>query len=226
MNMKQDVSVEFALKQQVAMRDQQLVLAAQSGSSAAFAEIRALYAQRLYRRIALITRNGEDAEDALQDTFLHGYLAIRTFEGRSSIYSWLTRIAINSALMVLRRRRARAEVSCDLPGNDREEVLGLKLKDNRPNPEQLYAGNQRYLQLLSAIQRLNPTLREPLEVLMHRECSMDEMARVLDLSVGAVKARLHRARRRLASPKGFRHSLAMNPPSSRRSTVGIEGRHG
>src|SRR3954452_23188228 len=103
--MKQDVSVECARKQQVATRDQQLVLAAQSGSSAAFAEIRALYAQRLYRRIALIIRNREDAEDALQDTFLHAYLAIPTFEGRSSIYSWLTRIAINSALMVLRRRR-------------------------------------------------------------------------------------------------------------------------
>ena len=84
-----------------ASRDLELVAAARAGSNAAFEELQSRHSRRLFRRINFITRNHEDAEDALQETFLHAYLALDSFEGRSQFASWLTRIAINSALMVL-----------------------------------------------------------------------------------------------------------------------------
>ena len=85
-------------------RHEELLLAARSGSHAVFAELQRTYSHRVYQRILSITRNREDAEDALQDTFLRTYLALPSFEGRSKLSVWLTRIGINSALMILRRR--------------------------------------------------------------------------------------------------------------------------
>jgi DNA-directed RNA polymerase specialized sigma24 family protein len=87
-----------------------VVSAAQAGSAEAFRKLHVLYSRRLYKTIVAIMKNPQGAEDALQDTFLRAYLAIDRFEGRSNIYSWLTRIAINSAIMILRKRSARAEV--------------------------------------------------------------------------------------------------------------------
>jgi RNA polymerase sigma factor (sigma-70 family) len=92
-------------------RNQHLVYAAQSGCRAAFDELVSLHSRRVRRTILAITKDSEDAEDAMQESFLRAFLAISRFEGRASFYSWLTRIAINSALMILRRRRARPEFS-------------------------------------------------------------------------------------------------------------------
>ncbi|HEY1903017.1 MAG TPA: sigma-70 family RNA polymerase sigma factor [Terracidiphilus sp.] len=105
-----------------ASQDLELVAAVRAGSNAAFEELRNRYSGRLYRRIRSITRNHEDAEDALQETFLRAYLALDLFEGISQFASWLTRIAINSAPMVLRRRRSRAEVSYESPLESGEPV--------------------------------------------------------------------------------------------------------
>jgi RNA polymerase sigma-70 factor (ECF subfamily) len=82
-----------------------------------------------------MTRNHEDTEDALQDTFLHAYLALDSFEGRSQFASWLTRIAINSALMVLRKRRRRAEVSFEPPTESNEPGPAIDVPDTALNPE-------------------------------------------------------------------------------------------
>ncbi|HEY5253197.1 MAG TPA: sigma factor, partial [Acidobacteriaceae bacterium] len=98
-NTNAGMALVLPLGQLAAQRDEQLVSAAKAGSDEAFAELQNLYAQRLYSTIIRITKNHEDAEDALQDTFLRVYLALCSFEGRSSFYSWVTRIAINSALM-------------------------------------------------------------------------------------------------------------------------------
>lgn len=195
----QAIHIDLEMKQQLGVRDRELVLAAQAGSSSAFADLRGLYAQRLYSTILRITKNPEDAEDALQDTFLSAYLALNTFEGRSAIFSWLTRIAINSALMVLRRKRRRAEVSFDIPSGDSEDTPTWELKDEALDPEQRYAQLQRCVGLGNALQRLTPQLRAPLEIYMSGDRSMSEIARMLGISVAAVKARLYRARRRLAA---------------------------
>lgn len=106
-NSNGDMALDLPLGQLAAERDEQLVSAAKAGSDDAFAQLQHLYAPRLYSTIIRITKNHEDAEDVLQDTFLRVHLALCNFEGRSSFYSWVTRIAINSALMALRKRRAR-----------------------------------------------------------------------------------------------------------------------
>ena len=158
---------------------------------------------RLYRRIQSITRNHEDAEDALQDTFLRAYLALDSFEGRSQFASWLTRIAINSALMVLRKRRRQAEVSFEPPSESDEPALPIDVRDTALNPEQLYDQRQRCYCALHAMSKLDHSLRTPMTIWIERECSLREVARTLDLSVTAVKSRLHRARKRLARSRVF-----------------------
>lgn len=198
----QEMFADF--NQRRALRDRQLVSEAQAGSSDSFAQLQSLYRSKLYNTIVAITKNREDAEDALQDTFLKAYMAIRHFEGRSSVYSWLTRIAVNSALMILRRRRVRAEVFFDSPSDERDCNYPLEVKDTALNPEQTWAQQQRWTDVLHAIERLEPKLQAPIQVLLARECSMSEIAQALDITVAAVKARLHRARRRLTSTRVMR----------------------
>src|ERR1700690_1504118 len=117
----EEVGFEVASRDDESLQSKNLVAAARSGSTAAFAELRAIYAPRVYRKLVTMTKNREDAEDALQVTFLRAYMALHTFEERSSFYTWITRIAINSALTILRRRRTRAEVSFDSP-EEKEEA--------------------------------------------------------------------------------------------------------
>lgn len=85
-----------------------------------------------------ITKNPQDAEDALQDTSLRAYLTIQTFEGRSNIYSWLTRIAVNSALSILRKQRVRADVLFDPQPDPQLGALTFDVRDSAPNPEEAY----------------------------------------------------------------------------------------
>jgi RNA polymerase sigma-70 factor (ECF subfamily) len=192
-------------KTQAMTRDAELVEAARRGSSTAFGQIERLYSRPLYRTIIAITKNQEDAEDALQETFLRAYLALETFEGRASFYSWLTRIAINSALMNIRKRRARAEVFVNPPCEDQEQTP-FEIKDVALNPEQVFDQHQRCVGMLRAVQNLDENLRGPIQLRMMRECSMKEIAHALDVTVATVKSRLHRARRRLASAHVPRNS--------------------
>lgn len=164
----------------------------------AFHNLYALYARRLYRSIVNITKNPQDAEDALQDTFLRAYLAIDTFEGKSSIYSWLTRIAINSALAILRRQRVRPEILFDPQPDPQLESQAFQLQDNALNPEEACYLKQRQLKTRRAIRRLDPRLREPLRLQLVQGLSVHEISGSLNISVAAVKARLYRARKRLS----------------------------
>lgn len=228
----QSIPEDPKLRQQHPVRDKQLVAAAQRGSSAAFAELQALYSRKLFSRISRITKNREDAEDALQDTFLRAYLSIGNFEGRSNFSSWLTRIAINSALMILRKRRTRAEVFFEFSYGDRDEIPVPERTDKTPNPEQIYLQRQQYFRLANAIQQLEPKLRKPLEIQIADECSLKEIAQALDISVAAVKTRLHRARQRLTRSKsfGYRGARGRLPQisgvtTSHSASSCIEGRH-
>jgi RNA polymerase sigma-70 factor (ECF subfamily) len=195
-------------------RDLELVAAARDGSNAAFEELQSRYSRRLYRRIHSITRNHEDTEDALQETFLRAYLALDSFEGRSQFASWLMRIAINSALMVLRRRRSRLEVSFEPPSESGDPALTIDVAETALNPEQLYDLRQRSDYLLRAIGELDINLRAPLTTWIEQECSMKEVARTLDLTLATVKTRLHRARKQLSCPMGFKEPVANAGPIS------------
>src|SRR6266568_7204863 len=179
-----------------AVPDSSLISAAQTGSSVAFRELHARYSPRLYRTIVSITKNPQDAEDALQDTFLRAYLAIGTFEGRCKIYTWLTRIAINSALMFLRKQRARAEVLVDPQPHPQLETFSFEVRDSAANPEEAYEIDQRQLKTLRAIRRLDPQLRTPIRMQMMHGWSIKTISRALNISEAAVKSRLYRARQR------------------------------
>jgi RNA polymerase sigma-70 factor, ECF subfamily len=193
------LSIEAASGDNESLRTKSLVSAARSGSSAAFAELREIYARRVYWKILNMTKNREDAEDALQDTFLRAYLALHTFEERSSFYTWITRIAINSALMILRRRRRRSEVSFDSPSETEEVIPALEFQDNGPSPEHICVHRQRYACMQKSIWQLQPRLRQVIEMQMMHDCSIREIAQTLQISQAAVKSRLSRARARLTS---------------------------
>ena len=103
------------------LNENTVIAAAKRGQTAAFDELWQSHTKRILRTTYRITRNREDAEDALQDSFLRAFLHIKDFDGRSSFSTWLTRIAINSALMILRKKRSALELSIDDPGNHDSE---------------------------------------------------------------------------------------------------------
>jgi RNA polymerase sigma-70 factor (ECF subfamily) len=202
----EEVAIEVTSYDNESLQSKNLVAAARSGSSAAFAELREIYAPRVYRKLVTMTKNREDAEDALQDTFLRAYMALHTFEERSSFYTWVTRIAINSALMILRRRRTRSEVSFDSPGETEEESSGFEFKDTGPSPEYICLHRQSYACMLRSIWKLQPRLRQVIEMQTVENYSIREIAQALEISQAAVKSRLSRARARLASAHAVRGS--------------------
>lgn len=185
-----------------------LVTAAQSGSAAAFSELYGLYERRIYRTILSITRNKEDAEDALQDAFLRAYLAINSFEGRSSFSSWMTRIAVNSALGILRKRRVRSEMQIDSTHELQSDATSDSFRDTSPNPEQSYCEKQELAMLAKAIRRLGPDLRIVVERQLIQDAPMKDIADGLGISESAAKSRLYRARRRLSVAYGSRRLVA------------------
>jgi len=180
-------------------KDQQLVLAARSGCRMAFNELWNLYYRRVYRTVLGITNNPHDAEDALQDAFLRAFLALKRFEGRSTFYSWLTRIAINSALGILRKRRCRPEASLELDSQREGEDAPKEFRDLSPNPEQIYAQQEERERLTQAMQRLPPELRKAIQTRITENCSVKELACRLNISEAATKSRLYRARILLGS---------------------------
>lgn len=205
----QDVQIDDT-DQLAARRDDPLVTAVQAGEPEAFAQLYAIYSPRLYRTITAITKNSEDAQDALQETFLRAHLRVHAFEGRSSIYSWLSRIAINCALMTLRKRRARPEVLLDLQPDDRGETVFFEAKDPAPNPEETYDLRQRQARILRAIRCLDPKLQAALRMQVKREWSIKEISQALKISEAAVKSRLYRARQQLSTRNGDHRRFAIH----------------
>ncbi len=185
-------------------RDEQLLHAVRTGSDAAFAELQTMYSRRLYQRIFSITGNHEDAEDALQDTFIRAYLGLRSFEGRSKLSTWLMRIAINSALMSLRKRRSRPEIPLDQPAGTEGEAYLFDVRDHALDPEQQCDQNQRCEGIRRSILRLDPKSRLAVSMRMSNENSLREIASELDVSVASAKARLYRARTQIAQSHPFR----------------------
>src|SRR6266446_2492038 len=140
------------------MCEDALVAAAKQGQAEAFATLCQPYARRLIRNAHRITRNHEDAEDALQDAFLSAFIHIKNFDGRSSFSTWLTRIAINSALMTLRKKRSSRETSI---GFGESDAKGLRwdVPDPSPNPEKACAQREKERLLREAIRDLRQIIR-------------------------------------------------------------------
>jgi RNA polymerase sigma-70 factor (ECF subfamily) len=176
------------------MSDEWLVLAAKDGNANAFVELRDRHSSKILRATYRITRNREDAEDALQESFLKAFLHLNKFEGRSSFSSWVTRIAINTSLMIMRKKRRNKELSIDPSDNDCESYDSWEPFDLREDPERHYERHERAELLRGAIRRLRPALRTAVELQQAQEYSMQELADSLGISLAAAKSRLLRAR--------------------------------
>jgi RNA polymerase sigma factor (sigma-70 family) len=173
--------------------DMYLVSAAKDGDHQAYAELCRRHSKQILLTILRITRNIADAEDTLQEAFLKAYVHIGGFEGRSAFSSWLTRIAINSALMLSRKKRSQPVSSFESdPGAD-----CFKLPEPREtshNPEESCIQNALENELALAIRHLPPRLRVVMQIRYREEASVAEIAKMLGISEPAVKSRLLRAK--------------------------------
>jgi len=173
--------------------DNLLVAAAQDGQEWAFVELCSRYSKRVFNTLYGVTKNREDAEDALQNSIMRACLHLKQFDGRSSFATWFTRIGINSALMILRKRRVRLEISMDTT-TDTETWQTWQIAADSPTPEEQYAGHERALQLKKAICRLPDALRSVVELGQMEGHSMKQIACNMGISVPATKSRLARAK--------------------------------
>jgi RNA polymerase sigma-70 factor (ECF subfamily) len=184
---------EISVKFLAAATDEVLIVAAKSGDHTAFVELWTRHSKIGFNMACRITGNREDAEDVVQDAWLRAYLHLNTFDGRSKFSTWLTRIAINSALGILRRKRARPEASMEIM--DGETWQHWEIADETKNIEELYARHERVERLKRAIHRLQPTLRSVVEIHQSNDRSVKEIADLAGISVAATKSRLLRARK-------------------------------
>lgn len=180
-----------------AFRENRLIESAKAGQSTAFAALCERHTQQLISTAFRITRNLEDAEDAVQDALLSAFVHIGRFDGRSSFLTWLTRIVINSSLMILRKKRSSREIAMVSADDTGSDGVCLEIADQAPNPERVYAQSERERILKTAVVRLRPTLRQVVEIQQLQEHSLRETAKAMRISVAAAKARLFHAKNTL-----------------------------
>jgi RNA polymerase sigma-70 factor (ECF subfamily) len=176
--------------------DSALVAAAKSGDQLAFEELVLRYKTRVLAVAQRITNNREDAEDVVQESLHKAFLHLDAFEEKARFSTWLTRIAMNEAYMLLRRRRGFLEV---LPERDEDGVKPVSeaFVDQRPSPEESCWRRERRQLLTKAINRLRPAVRSTMMLRDIEERSVRETAQILGASISAVKARLFHGRQRL-----------------------------
>ena len=170
------------------MSDEALVAGAKMGHGSFFDELHERHRERMFRVAHRITRHREDAQDAVQECFLSAYVHLKKFDERARFSTWLTRIAINAALMKIRKNRVSREIGVE------DAADAAELSDSVPNPEQICARTEQRAALKDAIAKLRPTLRNVVELYDLQERSLHETAEALGISVTAAKGRLFHAR--------------------------------
>ena len=180
-----------------AWSEKQLIAAAKSGGRAPFGEL----CERHMKQVSCVTRriirNREDAEDAAQECFLNAFVHLKDFDGRSQFATWLTRIAINAALMKLRKNRRAREVPMDEPNPSSEPVAQREFRYDAPDPEESCSLRERKRIVVSAISGLRPRARNVVELIHLQEHSIRETAQILGISTAAVKTRMFHAKIKL-----------------------------
>jgi RNA polymerase sigma-70 factor (ECF subfamily) len=176
-----------------AATDEALVAAAKLGDDPAFLELWGRHSNRIFKTAYGITRKREDAEDVIQEAWIKAYLHLNTFDGRAKFSTWLTRIAMNSSLMILRRKRSHPETSMEITDGDTWQQWDIA--DRAKNAEELYARREGVERLKRAICRLPPTLRIVVQTRQSNNRSVQEVAELTGISVAATKSRLSRARK-------------------------------
>jgi RNA polymerase sigma-70 factor, ECF subfamily len=192
-----------------------LVVAARNGDEQAFETLFKRYQRKTFAVVLRYTRVVEDAEDIVQQNFYKAFAHLCQFQGQSSFSTWLTRIAINEALMFLRRIRLTREVSIDSIGDAAGSPAILEKLDSNPNPENRCSQREEVRILSKAVRNLRPRLRTTIVLRELRELSTSETACCMGLSVAAVKARIFHGKRKL------RKELASYLKPTRKSGTGI-----
>lgn len=173
-----------------------LIAAAKRGHTRAFENLVQRYNRRLFAIAKRITRNREDAEDVVQQSFQKAFLYLDRFQGKSRFSTWLTRIAMNEALMLLRHRQSSRKLFVE-NSSDEQETLPLDSADERPNPEEDYARREQKRMVAEAINQLAPKVRKAIWLHYIQELSLKEMARRMGTSIPAAKGRIFHGRRKL-----------------------------
>jgi len=197
----------------VAEEDASLVAAAKARDTRAFELLVERNERKIFSTAQRITRNREDAEDVVQQSFQKAFINLQKFEGDSLFSTWLTRIAINEALMLLRRKRGSHEVSIEESSTKTERALPLDFLDSAPNPEDSCLDREQKQILSAALNQLRPGIRKAIELRELDELSTGQTALVMGLSVAAVKARVFHGRRKL------RETLKRSPKVGRRDNM-------
>ena len=174
-----------------------LVAQSREGDTAAFGELVRRYEGKIFRLAQHVTQNREDAEDVLQETFMKAYEHLDQFQGNSKFYTWIVRIAVNQALMKLRRRKTDKSVSIDETIDTGEDTMVREIAAWDEDPEQRFSRDELGGILDTAVQSLEPPYRSVFVLRDIDELSTEETAEALGLSVPAVKSRLLRARLQL-----------------------------
>lgn len=176
--------------------DHLLVVEAKSGSASAFRALYERHSAKIYCSAFRILRNRPDAEDAVQRTFQRAFTNLVRFREDSSFCTWITRIAINEALMLLRQRRpSKALFENNIEGTGARPAFDPT--DEHPTPEQALAKEELRGAVVRAISELHPRLRAVVLLREMHGLTTSETARRLGLTVSAVKTRIFHARRRL-----------------------------
>jgi RNA polymerase sigma-70 factor, ECF subfamily len=176
-----------------------LVSLAKTGQDWAFVELCHRHSRRILFTLYRITKSREDAEDAFQESILKAFVHFGNFNRASSFGTWFTRININSALMMLRKKRNRLEISTDAPLDECVGSFNFEIADRRPNPEDHYILCEDERRLRSAISQLPASYRCIFEIRHRSDGSLKEIADEVGITVAATKSRLLRARKALVS---------------------------
>jgi RNA polymerase sigma-70 factor, ECF subfamily len=176
--------------------DEALVAAAKRGDTHAFETLVLRHQQTVLAVAQRITNNREDAEDVAQESLHKAFVHLGDFQEKSQFSTWLTRIAMNEAFMLLRRRRGGIQVLPDAP-EDGTKSNSEAFVDQKPNPEESCWRRERTQLLTAAINRLRPRVRTAILLRDMEERSAAETAQILGTSIGAVKARVFHGRRKL-----------------------------
>jgi RNA polymerase sigma-70 factor, ECF subfamily len=175
-----------------------LVQQARAGDEAAFARLVQPHIRKVFHVALKITRNREDAEDASQQTLLKAFANIRQFQGASQFSTWLTRIAMNEALMIIRKRRSDdSHLSYENNLNDGATAFERICAADSLQPEVLYSKRENQRAVREAIGGLRGTLRVVVCLLGLEEHKSKEAAKILNLTQSTVKTRFLRARQEL-----------------------------
>ena len=215
-NYNESTTSAAASRSAIASDEYTFLVAAKRGDPAAFGILYKQSANTVFRVARRMLRNNEDAEDVVQESFQLAFIHLKNFKGDSRFSTWLSRIAINAALMKLRKKRHVRDVSLDESAETEQPSSAMDVEDEGLNPEQLYAQKERQRILSAAMNDLTPGMRKAIELRELDERSTEEAAQIMGISVSAVKARVFHGRKKLRET--LKHHLGSAWKSERKTS--------